>query len=332
MRCLITGASGYIGTRLVEDLQREAPRTQLVNVDIESPRCANQQAFYRHANILDLARLHVIFQEFKPDLVIHLAAECTFNKAYGLEAYRANIEGTRNVLDAIKATPSVRRVFITSTTFVCQPGYFPKHDEDFSPHTVYGQSKVISEKITREAQPKCTWAIIRPGIIWGPGKWTQHVTMLRLMRQKRYWHPGRRAVIRPMGYIGNATYEIRKLALEAPAENIHGRVFYVCDPPTDLYEWVNECSKQLLGRPVRVAPRSLISCVAVAGDLIKWIGGNFPLTTFRFKNMTGDYRVPVDRTLDLVGPLPYSMQTAVGEWVKWYRQTYESSSSGVQTL
>jgi len=320
MRCLITGASGYIGTRLVEDLQREAPSIQLLNVDIAPPGCANQQAFYRHADILDLSRLRVVFQEFRPDVVIHLAAQTSFIKqAKGLDFYRANTEGTRNVLDAIEATASVMRVLITSTCFVCQPGYDPKHDEDFSPHTIYGRSKVVSERITRQAQLKCTWTIIRPGTIWGPSKWTQHVTMLSLMRRKRYWHPGRQAVMRPLGYIGNATYQIRKLALEAPPEDIHGRVFYVCDPPTNVYEWVNECSKQLLGRSVRVAPRRLIWCVAVAGDLIKRIRGRFPLTTFRFKNMTGDYRVPVERTLELVGPLPYSLQTAVSEWVQWFR-------------
>lgn len=75
----------------------------------------------------------------------------------------------RHELDVIKATPSVERVIITSSQFVCGPGYIPKHDEDFAPVTVYGQSKVLTEQLTRQAGLRCVWTIVRPTNIWGRG-------------------------------------------------------------------------------------------------------------------------------------------------------------------
>ncbi|HRO98502.1 MAG TPA: hypothetical protein PLN54_03625, partial [Flavobacteriales bacterium] len=62
-----------------------------------------------------------------------------------------NHEGTRILLQVVKRHPGVERIIVTSTQFVCEAGYQPKHDLDFKPFTVYGESKRRTEMVTREA-------------------------------------------------------------------------------------------------------------------------------------------------------------------------------------
>ena len=72
------------------------------------------------------------------------------------------------MLEAIRATPSVERSIITSTQFVCGPGRVPQNETDYFPATIYGQSKVITEQLTRAADLPSCWTIIRPTNVWGP--------------------------------------------------------------------------------------------------------------------------------------------------------------------
>ena len=84
-----------------------------------------------------------------------------------VDDYPANHIGTANVIAAIQKTPSVQNAIFTSSQFVVAPGDLPKHDQDFRPHTVYGQTKVLSEKAVRAADLACAWTIIRPTNVWG---------------------------------------------------------------------------------------------------------------------------------------------------------------------
>ncbi len=54
-----------------------------------------------------------------------------------------------NVVQAVRATPSVRRVIYTSSQLVCDVGHLPRHDTDYRPTTLCGQSKVTTERVVR---------------------------------------------------------------------------------------------------------------------------------------------------------------------------------------
>ena len=45
---------------------------------------------------------------------------------------------------------------------VCKAGHIPKSDTDYSPNTLYGESKMKGEMLVRSSNLKCDWAIIRP--------------------------------------------------------------------------------------------------------------------------------------------------------------------------
>ena len=101
---------------------------------------------WQQVDILDRAKLFTVFHDFTNPR-IHLAARTTMEKE--IDALPENTNGVQNLIECIRAAPCVRRLLVTSTCFVCRPGHMPRSELDFSPHTVYGESKVATQKITR---------------------------------------------------------------------------------------------------------------------------------------------------------------------------------------
>lgn len=315
MRLLVTGASGFIGTNLVQRFTSLG--VPLLNLDWNPPLNPAQAAHWREVDIMDRKALAAAFDAFKPTHVVHLAARTDTEEPVDVDAYRQNHEGTRRLLEAVKACPGVRRIIVTSTQFVCEAGYQPRHDIDFKPFTVYGESKRLTEMATREAGLACTWTIIRPTTIWGPWSLRYRDVLFKVMRKGLYFHPGRQRVMRSYGYVGNVVWQIERM-LAAPDATVNGKVFYVGDPPFDLKEWVEEVSKQLTGRPVRYIPSLLVRSIALVGDAFKAVGLPFPITSGRYRSMTSDYITPMDRTIEAVGQAPFSIADGVREMVRWY--------------
>ncbi|HRD54428.1 MAG TPA: NAD(P)-dependent oxidoreductase, partial [Flavobacteriales bacterium] len=218
MRLLITGGSGFIGTNLVEHCLAQG--ISLINLDWNPPLNPAHRDHWREADILDAAAMAKSLDNFRPTHVVHLAARTDTEEHVDVDAYRQNHEGTRILLEAVKRCLSVQRIIVTSTQFVCEAGYQPKHDLDFKPFTVYGESKRLTEMATREAGLRCEWTIIRPTTIWGPWSLRYRDVLFKVMRKGLYFHPGRQRVVRSYGYVGNVVWQIMRM-LEAPSERVH---------------------------------------------------------------------------------------------------------------
>jgi GlcNAc-P-P-Und epimerase len=319
-KLLVTGGSGFIGTNLIEYYEQRG--VELLNLDWSPALNPAHEPYRIDADIMDAPRVKAIFQQFQPEAVVHLAArtDSDIPELDGdMDEYIQNTEGTQNVLDAIKDTPSILRAVITSTQFVCKAGYIPKHDQDYSPYTLYGKSKMITEQLTRQADLKCTWCLIRPSTIWGPWSLRYRDVMFPVMEKGLYFHPSKKEVYRSYGYVKNVVYQIDQMLSQA-SENIHEQVFYVGDEPVNLLEWVKAIAKELTGKPVRVLPTGLVRGIALTGDVITGVGGRFPLTSTRFNSMTQDYITPIEKTIATLGRAPYAMEEGVKEMVEWYQK------------
>jgi nucleoside-diphosphate-sugar epimerase len=270
---------------------------------------------------MDEKRMGELFQEFKPTHVVHLAARADTDDT-DIIAYQQNDIGTERVLRVVKSTPSIQRLVITSTQFVCEAGYQPEHDLDFKPFTVYGETKRRNEIAIREAGLGCTWTIIRPTTIWGPFSLRYRDIMFKVMRKGLYFHPSNQKVIRSYGYVGNVIWQIDRI-LTLPTEHINGKVFYVGDQPFDLRIWVDAISRRLTGKPVRYIPSWLVRTIALGGDLLKLLHIPFPITSGRYRSMTSDYITPMDRTIAALGEAPFSLEKAVDETITWYENGSE---------
>lgn len=327
MRLLVTGGSGFIGTNFMARAIEQGHT--VLNVDWSPPLDPRQKAYWREWNLMDVPATRAILDEFKPTHIVHLAARTDTEIQDDMDAYQQNHEGTRRFLAEVRNTPSVQRLVVTSTQFVCEAGYQPKHDQDYKPFTLYGETKRLTEQYTREAGLQCTWSIIRPTTIWGPWSLRYRDVMFKVMSKGLYFHPGRAKVVRSYGYVGNVVWQIERILTADPAI-VQGKVFYVGDQPIDLKLWVEAVSRELTGKPVRYIPTFLVRSLALTGDVLKAVRIPFPITSGRYRSMTSDYITPMDGTIAALGEAPYRLEEAMQRTIRWYRE--ESAAVVAPTL
>lgn len=317
-RVIVTGGSGFIGTHLVSLLVDRGH--QVLNLDKSEPLNPEQRKFHHPADILNAAAIRREFDAFQPQWLLHLAARTDCDENTTVEAgYPMNTIGSANVLAAAATSPSLERALITSSEYVCRPGHTPANDEDYCPHTVYGWSKVETERATRRAMLKCPWVLVRPTNTWGPWHLRYRRQVWWAILRGVYLHPGGAPVIRSYGYVRNVVRQMVGL-MEAEVEKINGKVFYLGDAPRDLRDWVNGFSLVLRGRPVKSVPRPALRLVALAGDFIgKVRGREFLLHSSRYRSMVTCDQVPMSATFDLLGPGPISLDEGVAETIQWLR-------------
>lgn len=314
MKILVTGSSGFIGTHLAELFQ--ASGINFLNLDIATPKKTSQTAFWRNCNILDAINLAAVFREYQPSHVVHLAARAT-TEGKTLDDYPENTIGTKNVLEAIQETPGIQRVIITSSQHVRKPGSgIPQQDSDYVPHGPYGESKVITEQLTRSAKLSCEWVIIRPTTIWGPYHPFLPSGLWRLMRKGLYFHPKNDPVIRSYGYVKNTAWLILKL-LEAPTALVNQHTFYTGDQPIKQIQWIDSFSSALAGHPAIKIPKNTIHLLARVGDFLNQFGISFPMNSDRFFNLTTTNPVPIDAAINQLGQQPYTLEQGITETVAW---------------
>jgi nucleoside-diphosphate-sugar epimerase len=288
-------------------------------VDRHEPPDGTRWPFQR-CDLLDGTQLSMIVAAFAPDAICHLAARADLDERAGLAGYAANIEGVETLIRAIRATPSVRRALFTSTQLVCRVGHTPRSDEDYEPDTIYGESKVLGEKIVRrEDGGGVTWCITRPTTVWGPGMSAHYQRFFRMVRRGVYVHVGRRPRLKSFGYVGNVVHQYLRL-LEVPAERIHRRTLYVGDyEPLALQQWADELAKAFGARRIPTIPERLARAAARIGDAVNAIGWRrFPFNSFRLNNVLTEYTFDMSPTRDICGDNPYSLEAGVAATAAWF--------------
>jgi GlcNAc-P-P-Und epimerase len=321
-RVLVTGGSGFIGTRLVDVVA--AGGAEVVNLDVCSPRDPLQTASWRPGNVLDETHLSDVCQDFRPTLCVHLAAETEMLDTSDIDgAFPVNSLSSDPLMHAL-AEVGCRHAVMTSTQFVCGPASSPpQSDTDYAPHTSYGESKVRMERSIRGSRAAIDWTIVRPTYVWGPWHLERFLELARTIQSGRYLHPGGPAVIRSYGYVNNVVAQLVTLLGMGAAR---GRTLYLGEESVDSKRFVDALSCELAGRPVRTVPRWVLRCAAAAGD----VSSAIPLDSFRYANLTTDYRVDMTPTFELVGAPAIPLDLAAREYAEWLRRYDEDLASRSQ--
>ena len=161
MRVLVTGGAGYIGSHTLVELLSADHKVMVVdNFANASPaalnrveRLTNKTFETVEASIGDQSSIHQVFQEFRPDAVIHFAGL----KAVGqseeqpLVYYDNNVTGTLHLLKAMDASGCQKIIFSSSATVYGTPHYLP-YDEahPIEPVNPYGRTKYFIEEIIKD--------------------------------------------------------------------------------------------------------------------------------------------------------------------------------------
>jgi nucleoside-diphosphate-sugar epimerase len=314
MKVLVTGSSGFIGQALVRRLK--AAGWEVAGLDKGSSATSTYVC-----DILDAARLNDIVQRFSPDALVHLAARTDLDEKASLAGYAANIDGVRNLIAAVRLTPSIKRAIWTSSQLVCRVGYVPRDDTDYTADTLYGRSKIRTEQIVREEDGAGReWCLVRPTTVWGPGMSAHYQRFLRMIQRGHYFHVGNEPLWKSYSYIENIVFQYLRL-LEAPTDLIHGKTLYLADcDPIDLLAWCDAFQRAFQSRPIPHVPLALAQTFAYCGDAVNAIGvRSFPFNSFRLNNVLTQYRFDTKATEAICGPLPYTMEQGVAETAAWLR-------------
>lgn len=315
-RVLVTGSSGLIGRWIGQRLDAEG--IEWAGLDL-LPKIEGQgsTAHYQF-DLCDSAALELAFQKFKPTAVIHLAARCDL-EGTTLEDYEVNRGGVKALCDVVRKTPSVTRAIFTSSQLVCRVGYVPKHSTDYCPHTIYGESKVETERVVRDENGGgVEWCLARPTTVWGPHMSEHYQTLLKHIKTGLYFHSGSGALFKSYSYAENIAHQYFRL-LVAPSSEIHEQVFYMADyEPLSLRDYANLIAGELGVKCPITVPLPVAKLIALGGDILNSCGIKFPYNRFRLNNIRTEYVFDLSKTKAVCGELPKTFEQGVVETARWY--------------
>jgi UDP-glucose 4-epimerase len=175
MRYVITGGSGYIGSRLVERLSALDETERILIADVRPPRSFRPKAQWAELDVRDGAAVRELIAHERPDALVHLAFVLNPIKDEQ-RMYDIDVNGTHNVLEAASAA-STEHVLVTSSSTAY--GAFPDNPvpitEDWPVRGVaafeYARDKTESDRLCQLwalQHPERTMTIVRPCIVFGP--------------------------------------------------------------------------------------------------------------------------------------------------------------------
>lgn len=189
-RVLMTGHTGFKGSWL--SLWLQSMGAELRGVALPPPSSpalfdiarVGASMDHRLADIRDFDKVQALFSDFKPEIVIHMAAQPLVRLSYQqpVETYATNVMGTVHVLEAARHAGSVRAI-VNITTDKCYEnrewiwGY--RENEPMGGHDPYSSSKGCAELVSSAYRKSflqeagVAMATARAGNVIGGGDWAQ---------------------------------------------------------------------------------------------------------------------------------------------------------------
>jgi nucleoside-diphosphate-sugar epimerase len=317
MKALVTGATGFVGSHLVESLLRAGAEVTALARSPEKAAALSARGVRIVAGHLH-ASSAVQQAVLEQDVIYHVAGAIAAPSE--AEFLRANREGTRNMVAAAEAGGSARFVFVSSLAAggPAPPGCPLDGSEAPRPVTAYGRSKLEAEQVVRASQ--LTWSIVRPPIVYGP----RDREVLKLFRIARLG-------IAPV--FGDGTQELSAIhaadlgaALVAVAEstNTVGRVYNACHPEVFTSSDFGRAIGSAMGRSVRTLriPPTLGRALLTATETSSRLAGHTTILTADKANeffqpaWTGD---PTPLTRDCGWRAVHHLQSGLADTYQWYR-------------
>lgn len=325
---LVTGGTGFLGRRIVERLLSQG-REVSVAARRPAPDLVARGVRFIRLDLEDAASVRMACKGMES--VYHVAARVGV-WGHAAEFFRANVLGTRAVIDGCKVY-GVRRLVHTSTPSVVYNGRDLAGADESLPLTSrcpspYPMTKAQAEaEVTRAHGAVLRTVALRPHLIWGPGD--PHLVPRILERARagrlRIVGEGRNRV--DMVHVENAAdaHVAAERALEAKGCPAGGRAYFITNgEPVLLWEWINALLAAV-DRP-QVTKRLPLWAASALGGACEalWsvlpLQGEPPMTRFVAAELAKDHWFDISAARRDLGYAPrVGMAQGTAELVQWLR-------------
>ncbi len=178
--CMVTGAAGFIGSRLAHRLLDDGWRVVGVDAFTDSydptEKITRAGALARHSRYRhvagDLTRVDLARYLDGVDVVFHLAGRAGVRDSFSITSkyHHDNVEATEQLLEASSRAPSVRRLVHASSSSVYGDAPLPfSEDGPTGPISPYGETKLAAERLCLEASGRELETVaLRYFTVYGP--------------------------------------------------------------------------------------------------------------------------------------------------------------------
>lgn len=173
LRVLVTGGAGFIGSHVVDSLIESGQTVGIVdNLSTGYRENVNKDAVFFEEDITS-TNLTNAFEEFRPEVVIHLAAQVNVNRSIidPITDQKTNIFGTVNILENCRRFGVRKVVYSSSAAVYGFPQYNPINESHTTyPISFYGISKMVPEYYIKNYSSiyNLDYTILRYSNVYGP--------------------------------------------------------------------------------------------------------------------------------------------------------------------
>lgn len=325
MKVLVTGATGFLGSRTVEKLLAQNFSVMATGRNkIKLAKLKDLGADTVQGSLEDLDFTEKISE--KIDIIVHSAALSSPWGRYH-DFYQANIEATKNLLLASKKN-QVRRFVHVSTPSI----YFDYQDrfaitEDFLPEKFvnhYAATKYEAEKLVSQAAKEGLETIsLRPRAIVGAGDTTIMPRLLKANQEGKLKIIGDGKNIVDVTSVANVVDAII-LGINAPNEALGHNYNITNGEPVKLWELIEETlAKMNLSLNKKKVPFFVAYNLAKGLEAIAKLRADYQepvLTCYGVGILAKSMTMNIDKAKDLLGYQPLqSNYQAVDEFVEWWK-------------
>ena len=326
MKILITGASGFIGSFIVEEaLKRGFETWAAVRKSSSKAFLQDERIHFIELNLSSKEQLVEQLKEHQFDYVVHAAGvtKC-LNKA---DFHRINTEGTKNLVEALLEVemPLKRLVFVSSlSVFGAIKEQMPydeiRETDTPQPNTEYGRSKLAAEQYLDSLGTRVPYIILRPTGVYGPRE-KDYFMMAKSIQQHMDLAVGFQRQDITFVYVTDVVQAIF-LALE---KGETGRKYFLSDGEVYQSTTFSDLIHEELGRPwwLRItAPTWVLRIVTFFGEYVGRMTGkvtalnNDKYNILKQRNWRCDIE-PARRELGFEPKV--KLEEGVKRTIKWYK-------------
>lgn len=327
-RILITGASGFIGSFIVEEALRQGMETWAAVRSSSSRAYLNDQRInFIELDLSDEQRLTEQLKDHQFDYVVHAAG---VTKCINKDDFRrVNTEGTRHLVAALRALrmPIERFVFLSSLSVMGaireqQPYTEIREDDTPQPNTAYGKSKLEAEETLKaRSEEQFPYVILRPTGVYGPRE-KDYFIMAKSIKGHSDFAVGYKPQDITFVYVKDVVQAVF-LALD---HGKTGRAYFLSDGKVYRSATFSNLIRRELGNPwwIRItAPIWILRIVTAVGDIIGRMSGKaIALNNDKYHILRQrNWRCDIQPAIDELGYKPqYDLERGVRETIAWYKK------------